>query len=149
MSSTIKIQVGETNTFLDAPKHVARMSLTIANMMDDLGVTGDASNPVILKNVPRPILEKIFEFCQYYADRPDLVKELTKEGREETNVVSDWDKEFLKVSNKTLFEIMLAANFLDIKLLLDACCKTVADMVRGLPEDEIRAMFSLDKPENQ
>ena len=38
---------------------------------------------------------------------------------------------FAQVDQGTLFELILAANYLDIKGLLDVTCKTVANMIKG------------------
>ncbi|KAM0039044.1 putative SKP1/BTB/POZ domain superfamily, SKP1 component, dimerization [Helianthus debilis subsp. tardiflorus] len=37
----------------------------------------------------------------------------------------------------------MAANYLNIKSLLDLTCKTVADMVKGKSTKEIRKMFNI------
>ena len=37
----------------------------------------------------------------------------------------------VQVDQGTLFELILAANYLDIKGLLDVTCKTVANMIKG------------------
>ena len=42
-----------------------------------------------------------------------------------------------------LFEIILAANYPDIKALLDVGCKTVANMVKGQSPDAIRKIFNI------
>lgn len=42
-----------------------------------------------------------------------------------------FDKEFVKVDQPMLFDLILAANYLDIRPLLDLTCKTVADMIKG------------------
>jgi Skp1 family, dimerisation domain len=41
------------------------------------------------------------------------------------------DREYINVDQGTLFEIILAANYLDLKGLLDLGCKTVANMIKG------------------
>lgn len=49
----------------------------------------------------------------------------------------------MDVDQEMLFEIILAANYLDIKALLDVGCKTVADMIKGKQPEEIRKMFNI------
>ena len=41
------------------------------------------------------------------------------------------DQFSVQVDQGTLFELILAANYLDIKGLLDVTCKTVANMIKG------------------
>tara|TARA_R110002050_G_scaffold205573_1_gene341331 strand:+ start:4960 stop:5154 length:195 start_codon:yes stop_codon:yes gene_type:complete len=42
-----------------------------------------------------------------------------------------------------LFELIITANFLDIKPLLDLTCKTVANMIKGKTTEEIRKQFNI------
>ncbi|KAJ2086303.1 E3 ubiquitin ligase complex SCF subunit scon-3 [Coemansia sp. S142-1] len=49
----------------------------------------------------------------------------------------------MKVDQELLFEILLAANYMDIKPLLELGCKTVANMIRNKTAQEIRTMFNI------
>ena len=49
----------------------------------------------------------------------------------------------VQVDQGTLFELILAANYLDIKGLLDVTCKTVANMIKGKSAEEIRKTFNI------
>ena len=42
-----------------------------------------------------------------------------------------------------LFELILAANFMDIKMLLDLACAKVASMIKGKSPEEIRKTFNI------
>merc|ERR1712194_909989 len=56
----------------------------------------------------------------------------------------DWDKKFAGVDDDTLFSLILAANYLDIKSLLDLTCKTVADYIKACKTpQEIRRRFNI------
>ena len=60
-----------------------------------------------------------------------------------TDDIPVWDQEFLKVDQGTLFELILAVNYLDIKGLLDVTCKTVANMIKGKTPEEIHKTFNI------
>ena len=44
----------------------------------------------------------------------------------------------MDVDQELLFELILAANYMDIKPLLDLTCATVASMIKGKTPEEIR-----------
>ncbi|PIA56863.1 hypothetical protein AQUCO_00700904v1 [Aquilegia coerulea] len=54
-----------------------------------------------------------------------------------------WDADFAKVDQATLFDIILAANYLNIKSLLDLTCQTVADIIKGKNPEDIRKTFNI------
>ncbi|KAH7574884.1 hypothetical protein JRO89_XS02G0017400 [Xanthoceras sorbifolium] len=54
-----------------------------------------------------------------------------------------WDADFVKVDQNTLFDLILAANYLNIKSLLDLTCQTVADMIKCRTPEEIRKAFNI------
>ena len=118
---------------------VARMSETVKNLIEDAGV--DMAIP--LPNVTGKILEKVVEYCKYHTEHPDAVSEEKKEDEKRTDDIIGWDLDLMKVDQPTLFEVILAANYLDIKGLLDLSCKTVANMIKGKTPAEIRATFSI------
>ena len=94
--------------------------------MDD----GSGDDPVPLLNVNVAVLQKVVPWCTHHEnDAPPPEDDENKEKG--TNDIPVWDQGFLKVDQGTLFELILAANYLDIKGLLDATCKTVANMIQG------------------
>jgi S-phase kinase-associated protein 1 len=115
---------------------VAQMSETVKNLIEDAG-TDDV---VPLPNVTGKILAKVVEYCKYHVDNPIEDK---KDGEKRTDDIIGWDLDFCKVDQPTLFELILAANYLDIKDLLDLTCKTVANMIKGKTVEEIRKTFNI------
>merc|ERR1711920_154051 len=54
-----------------------------------------------------------------------------------------WEEEYLKLDHPTLFQLILAANFLNCQTLLDLTCKNVADQIRGKTPEQIRNHFNI------
>jgi len=139
-SGKVKLQPSDdTDNAIEVDNNVARMSQTISNMLDDIG---NSDLPIPLHNVTSKILTKVIEYCQYHADNP-TPKGDEKKDEKRTDDISPWDKNFCSVDQATLFELILAANFLDIKPLLDLTCKTVANMIKGKTPEEIRKTFNI------
>ncbi|WMV58011.1 hypothetical protein MTR67_051396 [Solanum verrucosum] len=55
----------------------------------------------------------------------------------------DFDKAFVKVHHSILYDLFLAANFLNDKEILDMICQEVADRVKGTTPEEIRKEFDI------
>ena len=58
-------------------------------------------------------------------------------------VVGEWDADFVSVDQEMVFEIILAANNLDIPSLLDLACAKVASLIKGKTPEEIRETFNI------
>ena len=98
-----------------------------------------ADSGIPLPNVNSKILSKVIEYCKKHVESP--------KPEDRTGSVDDdlktWDSEFVKVDQATLFDLILAANYLNIKSLLDLTCQTVADMIKGKTPEEIRKTFNI------
>ncbi|CAH3160246.1 unnamed protein product [Porites evermanni] len=137
----IKLQSSDGEIY-EVDVEVAKASVTIKTMLEDLGMDEDDDEPVPLPNVNAAILAKVIKWAQKHKDDPPPPDDdENKEKR--TDDIDPWDQEFLKVDQGTLFELILAANYLDIKGLLDVTCKTVANMIKGKTPEEIRKTFNI------
>ncbi|KAK4771532.1 hypothetical protein SAY87_032064 [Trapa incisa] len=54
-----------------------------------------------------------------------------------------WDADFVKIDQATLFDLILAANYLNIKGLLDLTCQTVTDMIMNKTSEEFRKTLNI------
>eukprot|EP01120_Amphizonella_sp_Union-15-10_P015573 TRINITY_DN8044_c0_g1_i1.p1 TRINITY_DN8044_c0_g1~~TRINITY_DN8044_c0_g1_i1.p1 ORF type:complete len:166 (+),score=32.99 TRINITY_DN8044_c0_g1_i1:90-587(+) len=138
-TGNIKLQSSDDKSF-EVPLDVAWMSLTIKNLWEDIGPDVDTAIP--LPNVSGKILEKVIEYCKHHQGSHQSTED-KKDNEKRTDDISAWDQDFCKVDQATLFELILAANYLDIKPLLDLTCKTVANMIKGKTPEEIRKTFNI------
>jgi S-phase kinase-associated protein 1 len=63
---------------------------------------------------------QVLEYCEHHRGErlPTTDAESQDETRKRTTDISEWDQKFIAVDQEMLFEIILAANYLDIKPLL-------------------------------
>ncbi|CAG9317931.1 unnamed protein product [Blepharisma stoltei] len=135
----LKLQSQEGQTF-EVEESVACKSQLIKNMVEDSGTDEE----IPLPNVKAAILEKVIEYARHYKDSvpPEIEKPLKSAVMQE--VVPAWDAAFVELEHEILFELILAANYLDIKSLLDLCCAKIASMLKGKTPEEIRRTFNIE-----
>ncbi|KAJ9704452.1 hypothetical protein PVL29_002834 [Vitis rotundifolia] len=98
----------------------------IKHMFED----GCAVDEIPLPNVTSKILAEVIKYSKKHVETPKAEE------------LEAWDADFVKVDQDTLFDLILAANYLNIKSLLDLTCQTVADMIKGKTPEEIRKTFN-------
>ncbi|EON65902.1 E3 ubiquitin ligase complex SCF subunit sconC [Coniosporium apollinis CBS 100218] len=121
-------------------RQVAERSILIKNLLEDVGETGEA---IPIPNVSEPVMRKVIEWCEQHKKDPPASNDDDSDSRKKSTDIDEWDQKFMQVDQEMLFEIILAANYLDIKALLDVGCKTVANMIKGKSPEEIRKTFNI------
>ncbi|KAI9807260.1 MAG: hypothetical protein M1833_000003 [Piccolia ochrophora] len=139
-ANTVRLMSSD-NVEITVDRSVAERSVLIKNMLEDIG--DSASDEVIpIPNVNEAVLKKVIEWCTHNKDPPGAADD-ESDSRKKSSEISEWDQKFMQVDQEMLFEIILAANYLDIKGLLDVGCKTVANMIKGKSPEEIRKTFNI------
>jgi len=126
----------------EVPVDVATMSELVKTMFD-IDQPEDEVPEIPLPDVKTSILSKVLEFLTHYKGEPmtDIEKPLKSSNMNDD--VQKWYADFVNVEKEILFELILAANFMDITPLLELSCATVASMIKGKTPEEIRQHFNI------
>ncbi|CAI9777908.1 unnamed protein product [Fraxinus pennsylvanica] len=133
-SKKITLKSSDEEVF-EVEEVVAMQSQTIKYMIED----DCAGNTIPVPNVTGNILSMVIVYCKKHAEA--AAAEANDDVAE--NDLKAFDSEFVKVDKDILFELIMAANYLNIKSLLDLTCRTVADMIKGKTPEEIRKIFNI------
>jgi len=109
-------------------KEVACKSILIKGIIEDSG----SDDVIPLPSVNKPTLEKILTFCEYITKNspPEIEKPLRANSL--SDVVSEWFANYVDLEQEQLFELILGANFMDIKPLLELACAKAATVIKGM-----------------
>jgi S-phase kinase-associated protein 1 len=136
----LKLKSSDGETY-EIDEKVGAMSVLIRGMIED---HIDEGEEIPLPNVNSATLTKVVDYMKYHHDHPPQeIHRPIKSGNLADSGVCDWDCEFLDVDQDVLFELILAANYLDLKPLLDLTCAQVAAMIKGKSQEEIRKTFKI------
>lgn len=137
----VRLQASDGEEFAVSRK-VAERSVLIKNLLDDLPETAH-TEAIPIMNVTEPVLKKVIEWCEHHQNDPPAAADDDSDSRKKSTDIDEWDQKYMQVDQEMLFELILAANYLDIKPLLDVGCKTVANMIKGKSPEEIRKTFNI------
>ena len=79
-----------------------------------------------------------------YRDNPPPEIEKPLRSNNLSDVTTPWYSEFVNLDQEILFELILAANYLDIKSLLELSCAKVASSIKSRSIPEIRKYLNIE-----
>jgi S-phase kinase-associated protein 1 len=120
------------------------MSQLVAETLDgDEDDESDEVKDIPLPNVSANVLQKVIEFCKHYQEEPMTSIQTPLKSSKLEDLVQQWYADFVKIEKNMLFDLVAAANFMDIKPLLDLTCLAVSILIKGKSAVELREMFNI------
>lgn len=168
----ISVECSDGKTF-DMPLAAAMLSTVIRNSCKIVDDESDSDKPsgdgeITMVKLPHQVPSTIFPEVKKYCMKHAKVDEkgnstatvFTNTGAAaasssstsvpdddptatEEEVLKNWDKEFVNVDQWPLYNLLLAAHFLDIQGLFDIASQKVADMLKGKNSQEMRDTLSI------
>jgi S-phase kinase-associated protein 1 len=153
----IQVVSSDGQNFNIPVRDIISASKTVSSLVEDSGI----EEAVPLPNVSSKVLAKVLTYIRFHmSTEPD---EFTKRNKfmcvpAGRSCPEDWftdkaiikedvaafDTQFVKeVDQCMLFDLILAANYLNIRTLLELTCQTVANMIKGKSTEEMREMFNI------
>uniref|UniRef100_A0A0E0G4Y8 SKP1-like protein n=1 Tax=Oryza nivara TaxID=4536 RepID=A0A0E0G4Y8_ORYNI len=132
-SDSIILLISSDGQHFQVTEAEASMSKLVSNMIED----ECTENGVPLPNVASNVLAKVLEYCKKHAAAAD--EDVAVKDQE----LKSFDASFIDVDNTMLFNLILAANYLNVPSLLDLACQHTADLIKGKTVQEIRDTFGI------
>lgn len=131
----VKLESSDGRTF-EVDAEVIKCSGTIKTMLDDCGFDDDDGSPIPLPNVHSDTLERVLRYAHHHKNDATQASTLPKD------FITYWDEQFLDVDRGRLFELILAANYLDISSLFSTACRIAESLMKGKSAKELRVFFN-------
>ncbi|XP_020972581.1 SKP1-like protein 11 isoform X3 [Arachis ipaensis] len=107
-------------------------SVIINNMIED-GSYNHEESKIPLDCVDSKTLKKVIDYCTHH----------THHQNDNQEDLEAWDAQFLNVDSNGLYDLLMAANYLEIRDLLDLIYRSIKNMIKGKKIDEIRRIFNI------
>ena len=119
---------------------------------DDEGASGgeddgnDESLVIPLGNISGDHLADVVKFIEFHAKNPmpEIEKPITSAEKFVEDLGDDFYRDFTKRNQEYIFEMISAANFMDVAPLLDLMCASVAALLKGKTPEQIKETFGIE-----
>jgi S-phase kinase-associated protein 1 len=134
MSTKVLLNSSDGQKF-EVDEEVANEFITVKNLIADT----KTDETIPLPNVSGKILSKVIEYCKYHVGASRIGSSTARSDED----VKEWESNYINVDQATLFDLILAANYLNIKSLQDLTTHTIANLMKGKSPEQIRKAFNL------
>ncbi|ODM90405.1 S-phase kinase-associated protein 1 [Orchesella cincta] len=132
--------------FILADIEIVQASPTIKELMAKLGWNakeGGDCKAIKLSQVNFEVLKIIIEWLEYHRNDPYLPS-TTRFTENPTNVIEAWDEDFFRgLDTGRLMELILSAQYLELKGLEDVACKFMANLMIGKTAEQIGEILNI------
>jgi len=141
----IKLQSSDGEIFpIDVS--IAKLSTTIRDMLEHLGMDeleNDSDNLLPLPNIEGNVLKKVIEWAENH--KTEKSPKVIETDKIYWYPLSPFNQNFIDTMElKMVFDVILAANYLDIEDLLSLGTKAIADRIKKCKDaEEIRQVFNV------
>lgn len=136
------VLISSDGVSFEVEEAVARQFQIVAHMIEDDCVR----EAIPIANVTGNILSKAIEYCEKHVEEEGGAL-LDDEEEEAEKKLQIWDTEFMKPYEEDMdmvFQLILAANYLNIKGFLDLTCRTAANYIKDKQPEEVRKIFNIE-----
>lgn len=127
---------------IEIPISICMMSGLIKEMVN-IEEEGETIENIPLPNVRYEMLSKAIEYLKYHENYPAIPIERPLKTTKINDLISAWDASFINLEHTVLFELIMTANYLDIKGLLELTCAKIASMIKDKSAVDIRKTFDV------
>lgn len=128
-----------------APKtfELDRKSAELSKFVTTILEGDETATSIEIRQVPPETLEHVITYLQHHKGKEPDPLPCPVRSIHMSQIVSDkWDATWIDAfDKKTIFEIILAANYMDIKSLLHLGCAKIATLIKQLDQKEINRII--------
>lgn len=127
----------------------AKISVFVTSALED----DDEAIDIPVLSVDKETLALVVEFMNHHEGTEPERPEKPLRHKEMSQVCNDpWDAEFIdrvdqQYGRQQLYNVILAANYMDIKSLLHIACAKVASLIKGQPLEKIKVILDPNSQE--
>lgn len=145
MSKPITIKCKEDGTTFDVSTHIIRRS----NFLKDICREYPDEKVIEIPDVKGPTMALVVEWLKQHEESEPKLPPQPLRNYDISEVVGKWEDEYMnRVYNnsfKSLFELLEAANFLDISQLIELASAKTACLTKDLTPKEFKELFKIEE----
>ena len=135
----ILILISSDSEKISISSKVCQKSTLVKGMIEDF--PNETQFPMY--EIKGRVLKKIKDYLEYYEDKEPKQIEKPLRSMNFRECVDEWDYNYINVDKELIFEIILGANFMDIKPLLELALAKIASIIKGKSTEDIRKILDI------